>query len=706
MRITPSMYYKSLYAEQNSQINNKLFDVNKQIASGLKIQYAKDDVSTFAETMRLDNEIVALGQIQKSTESGYKVSNQSDEVLNEFVTSMDRMKTLLLSAVNDTHDVSSRDAIAGELRGIEKNLKTLANTSINGQYIFSGSATDVKPISDDGTYNGNDVAMNAFLGSKTQQQYNVTGADLFLGEEVLVRKEVTTNVPQERLTTKYPDFTNSAIVGSSTSVTSADTIRDLMGDTNNVVDAVNQKHHFYVRGVKSDGTAFSEKISMRDDEKIDALLTHIGNAFGNTLGNKVVNVSMNGSGQIVVEDKIKGSSKLDFNMVGAVDFSGGAAADVTDMSLLDSGESNFDNIMLGTSVAANPNLYVKEFVKSPFGTVGPTNISGILYDKTQFSVVGNTVSSNVAQIVKGSNAFATSSTKISEVADLSQGTVGTLDGTQFKLSGTNTSGTAFTAQIDFKNTAGGGSTFSLDGGVTNYKIFDVGTPRAAVDADAMTYQQIMDVMNMVVTNQLPATTNTDTDYDSAITSSNAVGKTSLSYDGKIKFGDLNVISTKATIALYDANSGKNFPMGSGVGTGSSVMSFNANNALTISDPKTDFFKTINEIISAVENQKNDPDSTIVGAMRNVGIKNATGMMDDLQAHIYTTQSQVGAHSNTLTSSLQRTSMLELSTKTLRSSVIDTDLAKASLELTQLTTNYNAMLSTVGKISKLSLVNYL
>ena len=44
--------------------------------------------------------------------------------------------------------------------------------------------------------------------------------------------------------------------------------------------------------------------------------------------------------------------------------------------------------------------------------------------------------------------------------------------------------------------------------------------------------------------------------------------------------------------------------------------------------------------------------------------------------------------------------------TLRSSVIDTDLAEASLELTQLSLNYEAMLSTVGKISKLSLVNYL
>ncbi|MDO8453703.1 MAG: hypothetical protein Q7S59_03930 [Sulfurimonas sp.] len=56
MRVTPSMYYKSLYGEQNNQLNNQLFDVNKQIASGVKIQYAKDDISVFTETMRLDNE--------------------------------------------------------------------------------------------------------------------------------------------------------------------------------------------------------------------------------------------------------------------------------------------------------------------------------------------------------------------------------------------------------------------------------------------------------------------------------------------------------------------------------------------------------------------------------------------------------------------------------------------------------------------------
>ena len=135
------------------------------------------------------------------------------------------------------------------------------------------------------------------------------------------------------------------------------------------------------------------------------------------------------------------------------------------------------------------------------------------------------------------------------------------------------------------------------------------------------------------------------------------------------------------------------------------MTFNTNNAITIRDPKTDFFKTINDVIVAVENYKLYPDSSS-GDTRNVGIENAISVIDDLQDHIFRAHAQVGSQSNALSRSIERTGLLEISSMTLRSSVIDTDLAEASLTLTQLSLNYEAMLSTVGKISKLSLVNYL
>ena len=693
MRVTSNMYYKNIYGDNNALLSKNLFDVNKQIASGLKIQYAHEDIGVFTETMRLDNEITTLGQIKSSTQSAFKLSDQTDAVLGEFETSMNRMRTLLVNAANGTNSDVSLDAIAQELRGLEENFKSLANTSINGQYLFSGSAVDVKPIADDGTYMGNDAQLKAFTGSKTSQQYNISGEELFLGEKKLVRREVTTNVVQENLIAKYPALQQAGYTGIDSFVSSSSTIRELMGDADNVVDVGVQKHFFYINGTTSDGTSLKQKIQMSDDDSIDALLNQIGNLYGNTPDLKVVNVNMNSNGQIIIEDKMQGSSKIDFHMVGATDLSGGAAANVTNIDDLGVGETNFNKIMLATSTATNPNLHVKEFIKSslaPADGVAATNlIEGTIYDKTEFSIDGAKLYSATPQILKGTNAFATPSTKLLDVAS---GT--TLDGKSFNLEGTDVNGNPYSAQIDL---ATAGSTFTIGG--NTYDIFNVGTPRAAVAADEMTYKQLMDVMNMVVTGNLPsAAPGSSAQYDSAVATADLRGKTFLSYDGKIQFEEMNTGNTMARMALYDSNSGD-------FTAPPSVMTFNTNNAITVRDPKTDFFKTLDEMITAVENYKLYPDSSS-GNIRNVGIENAVAMMDDLQDHVFRAHSQVGAQTNSLNTSLQRTELLEISSMSLRSSVIDTDLAEASLTLAQLNTNYQAMLSTVGKISQLSLVNYL
>ncbi|RLA76874.1 MAG: flagellar biosynthesis protein FlgL [Epsilonproteobacteria bacterium] len=698
MRVTSSMYYESLYGSNNSKLNEKLFDVNKQIASGLKIQYASDDIATFTETMRLDNEITTLGQVKQSTESGYKISNQSDVILNDFEDSMNRFRTLLIQASNDTNSETSRDAISLELRGLEKHLKNLSNTSINGQYLFSGSMVDVKPISDDGTYNGNDVSMNSFLGSNSQQQYNLTGADLFLGEEIIVQREVTANVKQ---VLNNPPLGSADIDGNTTML-------EFMGDS------PDDTHHFYLRGVQNNGTAFTKQIPMFDTSTMDDLLLEIGYAYGNTGSLDLVNVSLNSNGQIIVEDKLKGSSKLDFHLVGATDFTGTGMADIA------TGTNTIDDLFAGTTdyitATTTPELYIKEFINSGLtSATGIAGTEGLIYDRTEFTKDGSILSSSTPQILKSyntsidphtqleKNAFASPSSKISDVADLqteilpsTNPATYTLNGTTLKLEGLMTDGiTPYDIEINFNN-----STLFTYNGTPNYEIFNMENPRAATPADSMTYQQLMDVVNMAVTGNLPVAPFADADeYDTLIKTSNFSGTTSLSYDGKIQFNDLSNSSTKATIALYDSKSG-DFST-----TAGSVMSFNSNNALTIRDPKTDFFQTIDEMITAVENYKNYPDSSS-GDMRNIGIQNAISMMDDLQDHVFRSHSVVGAQSNTLTNSLERTELLEISTMTLRSSVIDTDLAEASLELTQLTLNYEAMLSTVGRVSKLSLVNYL
>jgi flagellar hook-associated protein 3 FlgL len=682
-----------MYGE-NNKIGKALFDVNKQISSGQKIEYAYEDTATFIDTMRLDNEATTLTQVKKSTQSAYKFSTQTDTVLGDFSKTLDSIKVKLVDAANGSHSDTSMNAIAQELRGLENHMKNLANTSINGQYLFSGTQTSTKPIDGNGNYVGNDGDLQAFLGNDIKQRYNISGAELFLGDESNTQRKITTNVKGLSLNDLYPDVMQASgqLRTDSTEkyLTANNTIRDLMGDTDS--DTTNDPvSHFYIRATKSDGVSFKSKYDMTSDQKISDLLDKIKTDFG---GN--VNVSLNEHGQIEIEDKMSNSSKLDFHMVGAVDFDTAALddADVTDIDALDDGERDFKHIADSTSSAVKPNLYIKEFVKSDFSSAANTasNIDAIVYDRTQFSKDGMNVHSNIAQIIKSDNSIASNSTKLLDVFSPS-----TLDSQQLILNGTDINGVVYNVQIDL---ASSGSTFSLDGGVTNYDIYDNASPRAVVDADKMTYRELMDVMNMVVTNELPASTNSSTDYDNAIIASNEKGKTQLDSSGKIMFDDLtpNITSTQASISMYDANS-------SDFTKDASIATFNSNNALTIRDPKTDFFSQLDEAISAVEKNRHRADGNAVDP-RNLGVQNGIQIIDDLNDHVSRMQTQAGAQSQSLDAASQRSELLLLNTQILRSEVLDTDVAEASMRLQQLSLNYQAMYSSISRISQLSLVNYL
>lgn len=689
MRITSSSFYNNIYGE-NNKISRQLFDVNKQISSGLNIQYAHENPAIFIDTLRLDDEIATLSQVKNSADNAYKISTQTDTTIGQIVEKLEQVKVKLLYAANEIHSDTSLQAIAKELRGLQKNLVSLANNSIGGQYLFSGTATSVKPIDANGIYQGNDKDLEAFMGSGVKQKYNISGAQLFLGEESVVNRTVATNVLQ-----------NSLIDDSV--ITTSSTIRDLMGDD---ADAVDEPSYFYINGTRTDGTTFKSSIQMGMAETVDDLMHKIALAYDPNqiapVGNQV-SVSLNSSGQIMIVDKLNGSSQIDFHMVGAVDFSGGAAAQVTDIDDLQAGTADF------TAIGTNP-LFIKEFTRSGLATpTGTLNtIEGINYDRTNFVQDGAKLLSNSSQIVKSDNSYASASTKLGAVAsgttyDSVNDRYAGLEGTTLNLQGENIDGLAYDLQI---NLAAASSVTGTVNGVpiTSFNIYDADTARTQTDAGKMTYQQLLDVVNMAVGGSLPAA-NTAAAYDAAITAANTRSSATLDYAGRIVFTDKTTTTTQASLSLYDSSSDTYPATGDTTNTGSALV-FNANSALTVRDPKNDFFSQLEQMIQAVEQGKYRADGSDPFDPRNVGIQNAVYMIDDLSDHTTRMQTEAGTYSQTLVAASERTEMLILSTKTLQSDVIDTDIAEATLRMQQLSLNYQAMFSSISKVSQLSLVNYL
>ncbi|MDD2829094.1 MAG: flagellar biosynthesis protein FlgL [Sulfuricurvum sp.] len=645
MRVTSSSYYNNIYGE-NNKLNQQLFDVNKQISSTQKIQYSYEDPNISTNTLRLDDEITTLTQTKSSAQNAFKMSTQTDTTIGDIVKTMESMKVKLVNAANSTQSDASIQAIAKELRGLQNHLMTLANTSIGGQYLFSGTASSQKPIDDHGVYQGNNKDQLAFLGSGVKQKYNISGAQLFLGEESKINRTITTNIVQPNLTDLYKNDKN-------TYITSANSIGDLMGNT---VANSSSDSYFYIQGSKTDGSTFKKQIQLTATDTMDDLLKEISNTYGT---NKV-NVTLNPHGQIEISDKTMGSSKLDFHMVAAIDFSGGTAATnaITDITTLQAGSTDFQ-----TAGITTPGLYVKEFTKSGFN---PTNtldtIEGINYDQTQFTQKGAELLSNVAQIVRSDNTYATPATKIVDVGSFSTNTT-------IHLEGTTITGAAFSQNLNL-------ATDLLD---------ENGNPTALND---VTYQQVMDAINVIVTGA------------STTQASYALGTTSLSYDGKITFKDKTNATTQASLSIYDSTSSDYTT------TTGSALTFNANNALTVRDPKNDFFTQIDQIIKSVEEGKTRANGSDTTDPRNIGIQNSIQMIDDINDHVGRLQTESGSYSQVLQSSSDRSDLLITSTKMLRSDVIDTDIAESQLKLQQLSLSYQAMLSTISKVSKLSLVNYL
>jgi len=377
MRVTQFTFYNNFVSNQQKTLS-ELTKVQTQISTGKKIENMYDDPSIYNKFLKLDEEINSFTQISASANFAKTFAQESDTTLNDIVSTLTSFKTKLLNAANDTNDTTSREAIVSELRSELEHLKNLANTSIDGKYIFSGSAFDKKPIGDDLSYQGNDKSVKAFLGAGVEREYNIPGSELFLGRDDDYSKHVTLNVMQFDKMKANPQFVVRGADGNfyidkhqdvngtepyeekegvSEAVTVNSQIRMLTGVEDKYAgdgkyeDGVS---YFYVKGKKPNGELINEKFSLTNSQSVGDLLDKIGEIYGNSATNKVVDVTLNDMGEIQIKDLQSGKMVTDFYMVAS-------DSDEPDMaSLVKNGDyvvefqkSNFNSIRDLSSITAN-----------------------------------------------------------------------------------------------------------------------------------------------------------------------------------------------------------------------------------------------------------------------------------------------------------------------------------------------------------------
>ena len=746
MRITNKLNtYNSINQVQTGMKN--LYKSYNQLSSGLQIQNSYEGAGMYITNTRLNYEYATLSQIEDASKLADELMKNTDSTMSEMEKLLTQFKVKVTEAANATQTPTSREVIAKELETIRQQIVDLANTSVNGQFLFSGSLTNTKPFDYSGNYYGDDKRLNIVTGDGVKNAYNISGYDLFYKADNDFKKQITTNVSftdnrfdlvQNKDKTRYLEGSDkiSYLIGRDYVSTNKD---QLDKDTDFDTQPMNfPPTALYVQGVKPDGTSFKSAVLVQPTDTIQGMLDKIGALYGNTSTSKVVDVSINKSGQIQITDLKQGNTVLDFHAVAYTpqfetrDQLENAIKDMAAANM--SGETLTNNVLQGAfgnnnittpnqpvQVAINGkdynlNLHKTDFIFSKMTDTGNNPANGADYDNVYFETKDNKVIGNVSQVLKDGGAYATDSTKLSEVA------TGNLANTTLTLQVSSRAGNTYNVSINLGTST---VSYTQGGNQVTFPIMhtDPTTLNSGVvtPTNEITYRQLNDIIGLFADDRQPTATITpnnnqiDTNGYNTLNQAFATSRVSVNvdmdYKGRITVTDRLSAGTKIQIALTDSQSGvfpnppnNNLTTTAQTTTGS-ALSFSANNALIIDEPHNDLINDLETMIQAVRYGYVRADST--GAYpRNTGMQGALERLDHLNEHIIKQRTIIGADQKAMSDTKSKVMTLKVNVKSTQNEVIGADLPEVYSQLMQQQLTYQAALKASTTLSQLSLLNYM
>jgi flagellar hook-associated protein 3 FlgL len=159
----------------------------EQLATGLRVNVPSDDPTAAAEDVENLSLQSSNDQYQKSTTDLEGMLQTADSSLSSVVTSLNQAVSLGVQGANSGLSASDLQSIGSQVQGIQSQILQLANTSYQGSYLFSGTATTTAPFSADPSspsgvqYNGNAGVNSVSIAEDQNLQVNLPGSQVFQG---------------------------------------------------------------------------------------------------------------------------------------------------------------------------------------------------------------------------------------------------------------------------------------------------------------------------------------------------------------------------------------------------------------------------------------------------------------------------------------------------------------------------------------------
>ena len=181
MRVNPNITADLLSALSNAEQEENTAML--QMASGRRVSKPSDDPTAAAMLVQNHSESSQADQFLSSISSVQSQLQTADSSLNSTVVALQQAISLGVEGSDGTLSDSDRASLVNELNGIQSQLISLANTSLEGKYIFAGTAVQTQPFVADSTtgarYAGNTGVNTVDVGEGLSSQINLPGSQIF-----------------------------------------------------------------------------------------------------------------------------------------------------------------------------------------------------------------------------------------------------------------------------------------------------------------------------------------------------------------------------------------------------------------------------------------------------------------------------------------------------------------------------------------------
>jgi len=140
-----SMYINTNVSSLNAQRNltkssNSLDTSYTRLASGLRINSAKDDAAGLQISNRLTSQINGLDQGNRNANDGISVAQTAEGAMDEVTTMLQRMRTLSQQASNGSNNSDDRDSLQQEYKQLSTEINRISSdTTFGGTKILDGN---------------------------------------------------------------------------------------------------------------------------------------------------------------------------------------------------------------------------------------------------------------------------------------------------------------------------------------------------------------------------------------------------------------------------------------------------------------------------------------------------------------------------------------------------------------------------------------